>query len=180
MILETLIFRCLVQGTRFTNAGKTISLKVSPGETALFFKIDDNTKKDCLRIAGECCDCLVYFASAEQRVFCLAELKGKDTEHAAEQVINAYDHLSKALNHSNNMIKQHVTQCTACKFHFNECTYCKNTYRDLTWKAFIHQRGASPNMLSQRLAEALVARFGKHGEGYDISHKEDIGYLLRK
>src|SRR5712691_7790757 len=79
------------------------------------------SKKDCLKIVGECCDCLVYFASAEKKVFCLAELKVKDTPHAAEQIINAYDPLYGSLNHSKAVTNQHATQCSVCISHFNDC-----------------------------------------------------------
>ena len=104
----------------------------------------------------------------------------KNIEHAAVQVINAYDYLSRALIHEKDIMKQHAEQCTTCRSHFNDYPDCRNVYANIKWKAFIHQRGASPNKLSKKLTEDLVSRFGKHGEGYVISHNEDIGSLLRK
>lgn len=102
----------------------------------------------------------------------------KDTEHAAKQIINAYEQLSQALSHSKNSMMQHANQCENCQTHYNSCTFCKNIYKNFKWKAFILQQGASPNRLRKKLAEDLVKRFGKHGEGYLISHKEDIENLL--
>ncbi len=184
LILETLIFSCLLPGTKFsdTGTGKTISLKPIGQEVALFFKLDDDsdTRKACLGITGKCCDCLVYFADVKKSVFCLAELKGKNADQAAKQIINTYDHLSQTLTHSKNALSSHIAKCPECASHANACPHCKNTYSGIAWKAIIHQKGASPNKLNQTLVQELVTRFGKHGEGYDISHKEDIGYLLRK
>ncbi|HKV59580.1 MAG TPA: hypothetical protein VJO32_14900 [Ktedonobacteraceae bacterium] len=182
MIFETLIFRCLIHGTSFTDAGKTISLKkVMPGEKVLFFKIDDDTKKECLSISGDCCDSLIYYSdSNNRRILCLAELKGKDTEQAARQIISTYDSLVLALGHSKKSWRTHSFECSDCKSHFNTCEACRTILDKFTWKAFIHQRGSSPNQLGSDLVQELYKRFGKHGLGYDLSHVEDIGYLLRK
>lgn len=181
MIFETLILRCLIHGTSFTDAGKTISLKkVVPGEKILFFKIDDDTKKECLKISGSCCDCLIYYSDNNRRILCLVELKGKDTEQAARQIISTYDNLVMALGHVKKSFRTHSNECADCRSHFNKCEACKTILDKFTWKAFIYQRGSSPNQLGSDLVQELYTRFGKQHHGYDFSHVEDIGYLLRK
>lgn len=183
MLFETLLFACLVHGTSFTDAGKTISLKISPGESALFFGIAKLPDKQCLRIQGENCDCLVYYSKSEKqsktgkKILCLAELKGGDSEKAVRQILNTYKSLKAYLGHTKQVQKSHIAQCPSCTSHLQHCETCKDMFEDFIWKAFIYQHGSSPNPISPSLIKQLETEFGN--KNYAFSKNTDIGTFLR-
>lgn len=107
MILERLLFTsCLLPGkTKFRENKTSVEIHPEPGETILFFCIDNNSKgdsncKNC-RIRSDLwknqegqriCDLLVFYAKDSRRVLCFVELKDNksDLDGATEKVINTY------------------------------------------------------------------------------------------
>ncbi len=105
MPFERLLFTsCLLPGrTSFKESQASVEISPQPGETILFFCIDEQSKGDsgCSGCGlrkdlwdtqqGEpTCDLLVFYAKADRRVLCFVELKDNrsDTGHATDQVIN--------------------------------------------------------------------------------------------
>lgn len=144
MLFETLLLQCLMRGMSLGDSGGRISLNLTEGETGAFFKLDNRQSEACLRVQGEICDGLVLYTRKDEKIFCLAELKGKNTDHAVEQILNV----------------------------------CKKQVNTIRWKAYIYQRGASPEPIKPSLVKELKQTFGE--KGYAISHDSDIGKFLRR
>src|SRR6266567_2080818 len=89
---------CLKEGTSAHESGLTVSIKPLPGELILFFELDCNAGRVCLKMLerrGEreqCCDFLIVYTTqiSQKEVMCLLELKGKNFLHAVDQVCNTY------------------------------------------------------------------------------------------
>jgi len=181
MLFETLLLQCLVRGTSLSDAGSRISLDLTEGETGAFFKLNNRQSEACLRVQGNICDGLVLYMRTSEKVLCLAELKGKNTDHAAEQILNTYKSLKTYLQHvQEDIYNSHWYGCPSCKPHISTCVVCKKQVSTIRWKAYIYQRGASPDPIKSALVKELKQTFGEKGKGYDISHDSDIGKFLRK
>ncbi len=107
MPFERLLFTsCLLPGrTEFEENQAKVEIRPEPGETILFFCIDDqskgaagcsgcNLRKDLWgnRQGESICDLLVFYAKENRRVLCFFELKHNrsDLGGATEQIINTY------------------------------------------------------------------------------------------
>jgi hypothetical protein len=123
MLLEKLLFSsCLLSGmTRFQENKTCVEIAPLPGETILFFCIDNNSKghSNCpncglrQKLWGKeegqrICDLLVFYAKDDKkegnkRVLCFVELKDNksDLNDAVEQVINTYDAIKRHLQFTN-------------------------------------------------------------------------------
>lgn len=179
MLFETLLLQCLMRGMSLGDSGGRISLNLTEGETGAFFKLDNRQSEACLRVQGEICDGLVLYTRKDEKIFCLAELKGKNTDHAVEQILNTYKYLKMNLHHiQEDIYKSHWIGCTYCKPHISTCTVCKKQVNTIRWKAYIYQRGASPEPIKPSLVKELKQTFGE--KGYAISHDSDIGKFLRR
>jgi hypothetical protein len=109
MPFERLLFSsCLLPGTyRFAESKASVEISPGPGETVLFFCVDNNSKGNS-RCSGcdlrkylwgdkqdeRICDLLVFYANVEEsrRSLCFVELKDnrRHLGDATEQVINTY------------------------------------------------------------------------------------------
>ncbi|MEW6351914.1 MAG: hypothetical protein AB1646_22925 [Thermodesulfobacteriota bacterium] len=111
MPFERLLFTsCLLPGkTDFVENKAKVEIRPEPGETILFFCIDDQSKgadgcelrKDLWngRQGERICDLLVFYAKEDRRVLCFVELKdsGSDSGKATEQIINTYKAMESRL-----------------------------------------------------------------------------------
>lgn len=159
MPFNILLLTCLTSKTGFTASGGRVSLHPLPGEIALFFSIDSPSKRKDLKIQGAISDYLVFYVKGDEKVLCLVESKGKDLDHAIEQVINTKIQLRNSLLDS---LKRGS---------------CESYLQMITWKAYIYQHGSTPTEKKQS-TKRLKDTFGN--KNYDISHNEDIGDFLRK
>lgn len=108
MPFNLLLANYLHHGTSFKESGVEVSIKPKNDETFLIFNIDSNKNKkqfnEYLGIAdsGEkICDLLIYHfnhaSSESKKAICLVELKGKDSNHAVQQLLNTYEIFNKHL-----------------------------------------------------------------------------------
>lgn len=112
MPFETLLLMpCLLPGQTSFKEGKTkVIVQPQPGETILFFNIDDRSNPGCKfrqflwgnREGENICDLIVFYARGQERIVCFVELKDniEDLGKATEQLINTYNgfklHLKRA------------------------------------------------------------------------------------
>jgi hypothetical protein len=99
-----LLSRCLLPGqTSFKEKKASVKVEPKPGETILFFNIDDKSNPECKlreflwekQTGQTICDLIVFYAKENERVICFVELKENmsDLGHATDQVINTYNSL---------------------------------------------------------------------------------------
>jgi hypothetical protein len=104
-----LLSPCLLPGqTSFKEKKASVKVDPQPGETILFFNIDDQSNRSCKlreflwgKATGQhICDLIVFYATESERVICFVELKENigDLGDATEQVINTYNSLKSRLN----------------------------------------------------------------------------------
>jgi len=97
-----LLSPCLLPGqTSFKEKKASVKVDPQPGETILFFNIDDQSNRSCklreflwrTEKGQPMCDLIVFYATESKRVICFVELKENigDLGHATEQVINTYN-----------------------------------------------------------------------------------------
>ncbi len=102
MPFNLLLANCLHHGTSYNESGVNVSIKPNSDETFLFFNTDsDKNKQQFNKYMGisdtgeTICDLLIYHlnhASNEpKKAICLVELKGTDTHHAVQQLLNTYE-----------------------------------------------------------------------------------------
>ncbi|MDY6805347.1 MAG: hypothetical protein SXA11_16270 [Cyanobacteriota bacterium] len=79
-----LLMSCLLPGQTSFKEGKTkVIVQPQPGETILFFNIDDRSNPGCKfrqflwgkREGENICDLIVFYARGEERMVCFIELK---------------------------------------------------------------------------------------------------------
>lgn len=163
MPFNTLLLTSLIHGTSFSEGRCQVRLCLEPGETVLFFVVDDQSNPDCtLRqdfgVTGSICDLVVFYVRGHNKVICLVELKGSDIERAIEQVTSTRRFLQESL--------RQLAKCKEFRSHL----------RQIEWKAYIHPHGSVPRD-TKRLCKPLQQDFGKGN--FDISRKEDLGEFLR-
>ena len=106
-----LLSPCLLPGqTSFKENKASVKVEPKPGETILFFNIDDQSNPDCKlreflwgkQTGQTICDLIVFYAKEKERVICFVELKDNmsDLDHATDQVINTYHSFKLHLNSS--------------------------------------------------------------------------------
>jgi hypothetical protein len=100
-ILKSALSNCLIPGTKAHQSGITVSTKKNPREIILVFLIDsDEGRKNLKMEAGgvQICDFLYCYAkySIKEEIICLLELKGRNIEEAAAQVLDTRKYLIRA------------------------------------------------------------------------------------
>ncbi len=156
MPFNTLLLTCLSAGTSFTEAGVQVGIRPEPGETILFFSIDDQSNVTCqfrknLKIKGPLCDLLILYSRRDKTTLCLVELKGKNLKHAVEQLSNTFHALRSKLR--------------------------KPLADQIVWKACIRQQGHSPKE-TKHLRKTLEQTFSAKSNVL-ITRNRDIGQFLR-
>ena len=164
MPFETLLLSsCLLPGrTDFKESNASVEVTPLPGETILFFNIDDKSNPDCklrqflwgMKKGEQMCDLIVFYAKERERVICFVELKHNigHLGHATKQVINTYNNL-----------KVHL----------------QKSYTSYTPKAFISACGGSSPREHEEYQRELLKAFGKNN--FDIKNRSNdaLGDLLR-
>lgn len=166
MASDTLLFEilllspCLLPGeTSFKEKRASVKVEPEPGETILFFNIDDQSNPGCklrkflwgTQTGQTICDLIVFYAKETEPVICFVELKENiaDLGHATDQVINTY--------HS-------------FKLHLNPSSYKA--------KAFIYGYAGSAPHEHQEYQNKLSKVFKK--DNFEISRRNnDLGNILR-
>lgn len=162
--LREAIKPCKLEGTSHTESGVKVSVKPdkSQEETIVFFCIDPESpesNEDCEFIdiisAVQICDLLIDYESSKKVVFCLVELKGRDVEHAIEQVLSTFKGILR--------------------------TFGKNVRDDVQWKAYIVQHGSAPcpTKKSQKLLRLMEEAFSQFDD-FEVKKDRDVGRFLRK
>ena len=147
---------CLINGTKYKENGKTISIEGERSEQSLFFRIDD-----CyIRSESKKCDLLVIYSDSEWKFIVLVELKGKKVEEAVKQF-------------------EETVQNERFKYIFNEnlCGHCRN---DKCVKLFVvvHSSGISSiSDLKERIKQKYGFILEAKPENCDL--KEMIGRYKR-
>lgn len=153
-----LLSPCLLPGqTSFKESRASVRVDPQPGETILFFNIDEQSNPACkLRkflwgkeTGQKICDLMVFYAKENERVICFVELKDNigDLGHATEQVINTYNSFKVHLNSS------------------------------YTAKAFIYGFAGSSPQEHQEYQRKLLKEFGKNN--FEFGRNNDLGNFLR-
>lgn len=159
MPFNTLLLNCLKSGTSFSENGVGVSIRPQSNETTLFFSIDEQSnpnstfRKD-LSINGGLCDLIIFHVehNIDERVFCFVELKGGDTKHAVEQVINTFDAVKAKINKD-------------------------KMFNDVKWKAYVLTTGSSHKDI-KKLRYMLNIKFSKNY--CDISTHNNLDEFIRK
>ena len=161
MLFDTLMLMpCLLPGkTSFKEGKSQVIIQPQPGETILFFNIDDRSNPGCKfrqflwenREGENICDLIVFYASEGQRIVCFVELKDNigDLGKASEQLINTY-----------NGFKQHL----------------KLSY---TPKAYVSTAGGSSSQKHQDYKEKLAKVFGENNITIVTRNDRGLGDFLR-
>lgn len=170
MPFNTLLLHGLVHGKSVKENGVSVTADERAGEKILIFKLDrkDKSIAKALQLSGGICDSLFLLsreasgmngAQMHQRTLCLVELKGEDVQHATEQIINTYKHLSE-------MLKKDPKCLPFC--------------RAVTWKAFICVNRRSPINMTKTSIDDLHKIFGQK-KHFDVSHDgdKDFNKVLR-
>lgn len=166
MPFNTLLLSCLKPGTSVTQNGVSVSIRPQGGETILFFEMDCDRVRQNLDIESSApiCDYLVFYHLAgtkpqnDKIILCLLELKGRDTEHAIEQLISTYTRLKKRLNELPG-------------------TGCQATVRQITWAAFVCSNPNSPISQIKPYAKEIERCFSNR---FTMTHQRDkLGEFLR-
>jgi len=162
---ETLLLSsCLLPGrTDFKESNASVEVTPLPGETILFFNIDDQSNPGCklrqflwgTETGQKMCDLMVFYAKGNsERVIGFVELKHNigHLGHATKQVINTYNNLKRHLQKS---------------------------YTSYTPKAFISACGGSSPREHEEYQRELLKAFGKNN--FDIKNRSNdaLGDLLR-
>jgi hypothetical protein len=162
--LHRLFHHCLIRGTSFAESGVRVYVNPQSEEKVHFFVLDDQANPDCtlrqdLEMSGRICDILVSYArqGKNKTILCLVELKGKNLERAAEQVVNTcrylWSYLEKQLEHS--------------------------AFRKIEWTAYLcrHKKSRAPSKRTDR-AKKTLRDFGRFSK-CDITRNSDLGRFLR-
>jgi predicted DNA-binding transcriptional regulator len=159
MPFNTLFLNCLIHGTSFSEKGPHVRVKPGPGETVLFFHVDEQRNRECgLRQAlemqgGKICDLVVFYSHRDndKKVLCLVELKkGSDVDRAAKQVTNIYQNFRRSLTRS---LQQRID-----------------------WRAYIYMEGSAPKNI-KKVRRDLEKTFGR--DKIKITGESDLGRFLR-
>ena len=158
-----LLSPCLLPGrTDFKESNASVEVTPLPGETILFFNIDDKSNPGCklrqflwgTEKGQKMCDLIVFYAKDSKRVMCFVELKHNigHLGHATKQVINTY-----------NTLKVHL----------------QKSYTSYTPKAFISACGGSSPREHEEYQRELLKEFGKNN--FDVNNRSNdaLGDLLR-
>jgi hypothetical protein len=149
----------LEPGTGVSESDVNVSVKRQANETILFFRIDAaHVCKDLgIKDKEPRCDYLAFYKKDDKTILCLVELKGKNIEHAVEQIAHTYKRL-------NELLKQR-----ACDT------------KHITWKAYVGCNAHSPLTQSKQPADKLKALFGHNNFNIvrDRGRENMFGQFLR-
>jgi hypothetical protein len=167
MPFNTLLLHGFIHGTSAGDRAVRVIAHEQKSEKILVFRLD--TEDRSIRTAlgfprnSGMCDFL-FILSKEisgkngtkeyQRTFCLVELKGKGIDHATEQIIDTYKHLS-------NMLKQDRS--------------CSDFAKHIIWKAYICSNPHSPIHPDKSCINEL-SRIFRQRKHFDISHDGDQNF----
>ncbi|MDD3973200.1 MAG: hypothetical protein PHD17_00740 [Methanothrix soehngenii] len=159
MPFNTLVLSCLCsRETSFCERGTGAELCIKPNsnEIVLFFVIDDQSNKQStiredFGIEGGLCDLAIFYADKvkNEKIICLAELKGRHVDEAVDQIINTFKKLKKMYDEKGIVV---------------------------IWKAYILFKGRSPRNL-KKLQMNLQETIGKNS--CLIGRHSDISDFLR-
>jgi len=160
-VVHQLLDTCKLHGTSFKESGSTIRVTPERDEQVRFFHIDDRSNPNCtlrrdLRISGAICDLSVTFIREAKESLCLVESKGKNLEHAVEQIVNTWRYLF-----------QYLAQVLGAE-----------SFKQLERMAYIYQHGSAPSQRTKK-ARAELEAFGQFSH-FAISRNPDLGQFLRK
>lgn len=170
MPFNTLLLTCLKHGTSFQDpdpgARGKVSIVPGPGETILFFPIDDQQQRNAPCLMRQelglskkpVCDLLVFFANESKEIaLCLVELKGRDVAHAVEQIKETYAALNELAARS---------------------SISPRLWERVHLKGYILMHGSMPKKEVKKFKDPLEVLFG--AENYAIERNEDLGDFLRQ
>jgi hypothetical protein len=160
-VVYQLLDTCKLHGTSFKESGSTVRVTPEHAEQVRFFHIDDQSNPNCtlrrnLKIIGAICDLIVTYIRETRESLCLVESKGKNLEHAVEQIINTWRYLS-----------QYLAQVLEAE-----------SFRQLEWMAYIYQHGSAPSQKTKK-AHAELKASGQFSH-FAISRNPDLGQFLRR
>lgn len=160
MPFNTLLLSSLEPGTSVSESDVSVSVKQHAHETVLFFRVDIAHVCKGLGIKDKepRCDYLVFYKNEGKTILCLVELKGKNVDHAVDQIAHSYKHLSQLLKQRDVDMKH------------------------ITWKAYICCNAHSPLTQSKQPANTLKELFGHNNFGIvrDRGREDEFGKFLRK
>jgi len=164
MPFNTLFLHGFIHGTSVEENGVRVTAHEQKGEKILIFRLDtqDKSIRNALGFSGKSgiCDYLFVLsketlgaqgAKEYKRTFCLVELKGKQIEHATDQIVDTYNHL-------NYILKQEDS--------------CSRFLRNITWKSYICYNSRSPINANKSCSERLLKIF-HHQKNFDMSRDGD-------
>jgi hypothetical protein len=145
---------CLINGTRYSKSGKSVSIRGERNEQVLFFKIDG-----CYISSSESkkSDLLVIYSDSEWRFLILVELKGKKIEDAIEQF-------------------RQTIQNERFRYIFNK-SFCRRCNNDKCVKLFVIVHGGGIS-ISSDLENELKEEYGFYLE--TIPENCDLGEIIKK
>jgi hypothetical protein len=159
-------------GTSVGEAGVTVSMTPTETETVLFLKMDCDEARAELGITRSAkdknkkmtCDYLVFYSRrstnpVERRiVLCLLELKGSDTDHAVDQVIE-----------TRKTIRQNLQALKGSQI----WPYIQRP----VWKGYVCCNPKSTIIWNKQRAKEIEQLFEK--DNFKVTHNNDLGNFLR-
>jgi hypothetical protein len=152
MAFDFLLWNCLLPGrTSIGESGKTASLKPLNDECVLTFHIDQQAFRDrfCGRDAKVCDGLFFYKQVDDAPVLLLVELKGADTDRAAEQLRDSLRVLQNELQKTGQRLKAE-------------------------YRAIIVTRGSAPRNLKSFQKEFRQ----KYDASLDVSRRGDLRHYI--
>ncbi len=159
--LKVIMQNCLIQGTKAHQHGITVSTEKKPGEIILVFLIDSIEGRKGLSMLAEgvqICDFLYCYAkyNKQEETICLLELKGRNVEEAAAQVLDT---------------RKFVLELTRTTF--------GRDHQRITLKACICFNGSPPRG-GQKAMDKLKEIFGPDNVRFKHGPRHEIGPFLRE
>lgn len=173
MPFNLLVLTILNRQTKLSGSGNVLSMEPREDEESLFFEIDSDASpiNRLIKQTGDkkICDGLILYLRGNKRIICLTELKGRDINHAAEQILNTYGLVRKLLQNSLRQTKEGIA-----------------LFRDTEWRAYILQnrKSSAPtkksNKSKSKKANDALNDLRKCFAKVKVSKNKDIGEFLRE
>lgn len=132
------------------------------GELALFFQIDQDAVRRGLKMQDKkCCDGLIFYArdGENKKTLCLVELKtNNNLGDAAEQIINARNHLARMLK--------------------AECQSCNDYLEQVVWRVCLYRHSSSQKQSAECARKLKEAGFKEIDIAY-LRGDGEVGPFLR-
>lgn len=173
MPFNTLVMVCPTSNkTSFSGTGSKVSMTPNSNEKVFFFDIGMQAVANSLlrqdwgmKDDEPLCDGIIYYTDVNQNktIICLVELKGRQLNHALDQVV----HTQKVMRQ---VLKETLAK-RASNPHFS----------NVIWRGYIYQNKSAPSniKLLQGEIEKAEKKFGGT-QNFQISKAADIGVFLRK